>query len=215
MSTHNLNNIFIYRMIHIDNIPHVLANGITHKNSINANPNYIPIGDTSIIDKRTNRIIPVNSQTSISESICLGDFIPFYFGYRTPMLFVIQHGYQSVNRIHPENIVYLVCNVQEIIESKLEFYFTDGHAIDMLSTCYNASLASEIPNLVDLEATKKLDWTKERDDKRKKEAEFLIKGIISSKCITGYICYNSTAKEKLETYGVAGAAIKIARSRYF
>ncbi len=37
--------IYIYRMTHIDNIPHILKYGITHKNSKNANPHYKAIGD--------------------------------------------------------------------------------------------------------------------------------------------------------------------------
>lgn len=48
----NLSQINIYRLIHIENIPHVLAHGITHKNSPNANPNFVGIGDLSLIDNR-------------------------------------------------------------------------------------------------------------------------------------------------------------------
>lgn len=41
-------------MTHIDNVPHILRYGITHRLSRNANQNYIPIGDSSIINKRNN-----------------------------------------------------------------------------------------------------------------------------------------------------------------
>ncbi len=34
----------VYRITHIDNIEHVLQNGITHKNSPNHNPHYKSIG---------------------------------------------------------------------------------------------------------------------------------------------------------------------------
>jgi hypothetical protein len=74
-------------MTHVDNIPHILEFGITHRNSENANPNYVSIGDRSLIDNRNSK--KVNFDT---ESIILGDFIPFYFGIRTPMLYVIQKG---------------------------------------------------------------------------------------------------------------------------
>jgi hypothetical protein len=49
MAKRTLNNINVYRMTHIDNIPHVLKNGITHKESNNCNPKFTPIGDTSLI----------------------------------------------------------------------------------------------------------------------------------------------------------------------
>lgn len=169
-----LSNVYIYRMVHIDNVPHILQNGITHKTSPNANSNYAPIGDSSIIISRNGRTISVKTASGQIKNIIIGDFIPFYFGYRTPMLYVIQKGFNSVTPQSPENIIYLVCNVQGIIDAKLEFYFTDGHAIDSLSTCYDKSFAGNIKNLVDIRATKLSDWTQDRDDKRKKEAEFLI-----------------------------------------
>ena len=45
-----LGQIYIYRMTHLENIPHILLNGITHKSSSNTNPKYISIGDVSLID---------------------------------------------------------------------------------------------------------------------------------------------------------------------
>lgn len=94
---------YIYRMTHIDNIPHILKHGITHRESADADPSYIPIGDTSIIDKHRNLI----RETVAGEKISLGDFIPFYFYARMPMLYNIQHGYK-VERVDAENIVYLM-----------------------------------------------------------------------------------------------------------
>lgn len=44
-----LENIELFRMTHIDNIPHILKYDITHKSSKNANPVYITIGDKSLI----------------------------------------------------------------------------------------------------------------------------------------------------------------------
>lgn len=41
----NLSRIPIFRMVHIDNISHILQYGLTHWSSPNCNPNYIPIGD--------------------------------------------------------------------------------------------------------------------------------------------------------------------------
>ena len=47
-----LNKIYLFRMTHIDNIPHILQYGITHSDSINANPDFVPIGDNSLINTR-------------------------------------------------------------------------------------------------------------------------------------------------------------------
>jgi hypothetical protein len=39
----DLNKIYLYRMMHIANVPHILVHGITHRTSANANPNFTPI----------------------------------------------------------------------------------------------------------------------------------------------------------------------------
>lgn len=38
-------NINLYRMTHIDNIPHIIVNGITHATSSACNKSYVAIGD--------------------------------------------------------------------------------------------------------------------------------------------------------------------------
>jgi hypothetical protein len=65
-------------MIHFQNIPHILKNGITHSSSANANHNFVPIGDASLISTRNSFLLNNDKH--------LGDYIPFYFGTRRPML---------------------------------------------------------------------------------------------------------------------------------
>jgi hypothetical protein len=43
--------IWIFRMIHYKNLSHILKNGLCTKDSIKADPNYIPIGDALLIEK--------------------------------------------------------------------------------------------------------------------------------------------------------------------
>ena len=56
-----LSQIHIYRMTHIENIPHILKHGVVHKNSPNANPEYISIGDASLIDTREKKTINISN----------------------------------------------------------------------------------------------------------------------------------------------------------
>ena len=168
----DLNKIYLYRITHIENIPHTLKNGVTHRDSPNANPEYINIGDSSLIGTRSEKQIIVDNGAQgygHAELIKPGDFIPFYFGVKMPMLFVIQKGYNGVERQLPENIVYCVSSVQSIIDEGLKFYFTDGHAINYLSSCYDSGMVKSINEIVDIKATKAIDWTVARDLKRKKK----------------------------------------------
>ncbi len=91
----NLENVKIYRMTHIENIPHILEYGITHRNSPNTNPNFRNIGDISLIETRVHKNVRIDNGDIFSnndKTITLGDYIPFYFGIKMPMLYVTQQG---------------------------------------------------------------------------------------------------------------------------
>lgn len=101
----NLTDIYVYRITHIDNISHILKYGITHKNSPNANSEYRNIGDISLINTRDNRTIYVDNGDFEFEAnttqIVLGDYIPFYFGIRMPMLYVPSMAVTLLSKQHP------------------------------------------------------------------------------------------------------------------
>lgn len=204
-----LSKIYLFRMTHIGNIPHILEYGITHKNSINFNKSYIPIGDNSIISTRNHYIL--NSGKTI------GDYIPFYFATRTPMLYVIQKGFNGVRPTKPEDIIYCVTSVQQILDSNLNFIFTDGHANNHLTSEYSKSQTYNINSILDYEAINCRDWIDENDldKKRRKEAEFLLEADLPLNNILGYICFNKEAQDKLIFYGIEISKIVIKPQYYF
>ncbi len=208
-------------MTHMENIPHMLKYGITHKSSPYANPMFKPIGDSSLIDYRKTKTVEISEgrvSFSIQNSIVLGDFIPFYLGLRTPMLYVVQKGGNFVPNPTPaENIVYCVSSVQRIIDENLTFFFSDGHATNGLSKFYSKAKVSEIKDLIDFEAANAKYWKDENDLdlKRRKEAEFLVKEDIPAACILGFACYNDEAKDKLLAMGISEKRIIVKPNFYF
>ncbi|OFX19300.1 MAG: hypothetical protein A2033_01455 [Bacteroidetes bacterium GWA2_31_9] len=198
----DLNKTYLYRMTHIENIPHILKFGITHYSSSNANPNFVPIGDSSIITSR-NCFLLNNGRT-------LGEYIPFYFGVRTPMLYVVQNGYNMVSPTYAENIVYCVSSVQKIIDLHLDFVFTNGHAIDCFTTQFTPDNINNIDSIIDWNAVNSKYWKDDNDldMKRRKEAEFLVLGDIASEGILGFLVYNQTAQNKMIELGVENVHIK-------
>jgi hypothetical protein len=217
----DLKNIIIYRITHIENIPHILKNGITHINSPNKNPDFKNIGDVSLIDTRSTKTVFVDNgdcELISNKTITLGDFIPFYFGVRMPMLFVAQNGGNFVEKPTPaEDIIYIGSSLKNIIENGNEFYFSDGHATDMFTTFFDKSKINELVNIVDWTAIKSSYWggADNLNLKRKKQAEFLVLGDIAVKHIIGFGCYNDQAKNRLTAVGIDEKKIKIIPKAYY
>ena len=196
----DLNKLYLFRMT---------QNGITHTTSEYANPDFVPIGDGSLITTRNKFIL--NNGTR------LGEYIPFYFGVRTPMLYVVQNGFNLVAPTSAENIVYCVSSVQKIIDLQLDFVFTDGHAVDGFSSQYTVADIQNIDTILDKNAINAKYWKDENDldKKRRKEAEFWVLGDISLHAILGYITYNENAKNKIITFGADATNVLIKPEFYF
>lgn len=205
----DLNKIYLFRMTHIENIPHILQNGITHSTSANANLNFVPIGDGSLIATRNDFLL--------NNGRRLGGYIPFYFGTRTPMLYVVQNGFNMVAPTPAQNIVYCVTSVQKIIDNKLDFVFTDGHAVDGFSTQYTAVDVQNIDTILDKNAINAKYWKDENDldRKRRKEAEFLVMGDIANDAILGYLTYNESAKSTVINFGADASKVHNRSEYYF
>jgi hypothetical protein len=217
----DINDIYLYRMTHIENIPHILQYGITHKASPNANPSYKEIGDSSLIATRAARQLAVNNGNINQEAatITLGDYIPFYFGIRMPMLYVIQHGFNfAPEPTSPTDIIYLVLHLLTAIEEQTSpYYYTDGHPTDNLTAIYDNDNIAELPARIDWNSITASFWGGENqlDTKRKKQAEFLMKDDIPAGLIHAFMCHDEEAKERLVQMGISEQKIKIYSNAYY
>lgn len=199
---------YAYRMTHIDNVPYILDKGFVLPTSPEASPNYVNIGDLSVIAKRKEK----NEQ-----GYRLSNYIPFYFGPRSPMLYVIQCGGNGVRRRRPEEIVYCVIKIDALITSNIQGVFTDGHALDVLSKFYPSSELVNLNKHVRVEDVYEMYWKDDESDldlKRRKEAELLIEDHLSPDLIAGLVVYNEDAKNRLNNLGVKKKII-VVQTFYF
>ena len=102
---------YAFRMTHIANVPHVLRCGLVRADSPLRDPGYVPIGDRQVIRLREERLV---------NGYKISDYIPFYLGPRSPMLYVIQHGYNGVQRVEPENIVYCIVRLDDLVNADID-----------------------------------------------------------------------------------------------
>lgn len=201
---------YAFRLTHIDNIPHLLQYGFVHKKSVHANPHYVPIGDTSVIASRDDGVI--------YENYRIGDCIPFYFGPRSPMLYVIQRGYNNVVMHKAEELVYAIIRLDDIVAHHIKCVFTDGHALDLLTTTYTSDKLPMIDDIIsyeDVYATRWANNENDRDIKRRKEAELLLIDELPPQYIRGFVVYDETAKHQMLKYGIDAVKIAVRPNYYF
>ncbi|PXV69204.1 uncharacterized protein DUF4433 [Dysgonomonas alginatilytica] len=198
----------LFRVTHFDNIKYIAEKGITHVSSPDSNENYVPIGNNAIIDKRKERLLPSGRP--------LTDYIPFHFAPRMPMLYAIQKGY-GTEVVDPRRLVYCISTVQQIMDAELEFWFTNGHAFSRLSHFYDSSRIRKIRGLLDWDAITDNGWggSENTDLRRRKEAEFLVGADVPATCITEYIVYSPSVKDKLFVSGIDDDKIRVEPGYYF
>lgn len=131
---------------------------------------YRTIHDTEIQDKRRVARIPCGPDGVIH------DYVSFYFGPRSPMLFRLHTGWVQGYTEGQEPLIYLVSMAQVVTESGTAHVFSDGHGIARFTEWF-ADLAQL--EQVDWDAVYARIWKdtpEDPDRQRRKQAEFLVHG---------------------------------------
>jgi hypothetical protein len=158
--------IWLYRITHIANLEHDLLHGLHTANSPKANPDYLQIGDSTLITYRKDMAAPDPPGGT------LADYIPFYFGPRSPMLYQIASGWEDIEKHPQDNIIYYISSIDQIRSARLKYFFTDGHGRSRTSTAYTDD--KDLQKL-DWDAIYATNWRSDETDlrrKEKKQAEF-------------------------------------------
>ena len=182
----------IWRIVHRDNLPWILDNGLYCGNSEVKAANWVNIGNPELIDKRANHPVP------LPPSGWLNDYIPFYFTPFSPMLRNIHTGWGGIQKRPNEEIVILVSSLHHVAKLGQLFLFTDCHAYYQWADFY--------ADLADLD---KIDWPllQRRDFKRdsgdpakfeRYQAEALIHQHLPVSGLLGIVCYTETLKQRIE-----------------
>jgi hypothetical protein len=184
--------ILLYRIIHIDNLDYILDIGkLTCPTHPEKDPNYIGIGDESLIENRNQKVIPLQPGGTFL------DYVSFYFGRRSPMLFSIWKGNDRVRRIPQSEIIYLVSTFDRIKESNKEYVYFDGHGYHHLSGCYKDDSGLNEIDWGVVNSQKWFDSETDTDRKRRKQAELLVYKELPLDYLIGIGVYNIASEQKV------------------
>lgn len=190
-ATLNPEKALIWRIVHRDNLPWILQNGLHSGNSAIKSPDWVSIGNAELIDSRSSHPVPMAPYGR------LNDYVPFYFTPFSVMMRNIHTGW-GVRQWPNQDILILVSSLHHIRSLGLPFLFTDMHAYNRLASFYS--------NLNDLD---KIDWAslQRRDFKRDlddplKFERYQAEALVHLQCpvqgLLGIICYTSDLKDTIE-----------------
>ena len=208
----NRNKKFCYRITHIENLPILLETGLVCKGHPNADANYINIGNTEIIDVRSNTPVRIDGYGMI------GDYVPFYFTSKSIMLYNIHTGYwhPKVPKRKSSEIMVMRFNIADLCELDHWFY-TDGQANDRATTHYNS-----LDNIdcIDWNSIQNSNFSKgdDIDRARRYQAEFLVRNEVPIDKIESLNVYDEQSqqyvKDILKQFGM-GIEINMNKKYYF
>ena len=160
----------IFRLMYLNNLSVCLQRGALHA------PNHAPqdglqyrtIHNVDIQNERRQRPITCGTRGTIH------DYVAFYFGMRSPMLYQLHTGQVQGYSDGQEPIIYLVSTVEAVNQAGLSYVFSDGHGIAAYTLWYdNINRLNEI-DWETVYATYWFDTVEDPDRQRRKQAEFLI-----------------------------------------
>jgi hypothetical protein len=188
-----IENLWVFRIIPIQNLEHILREGLYCKNAGENTENYMNLGSQDVINRRDAVVVKCYRDTVVN------DYIPFYFSIRTPMLYNIITGH-GVPAFPQEDIVYLCCRLVDLTTIDFKWCYTNGNAAVAITNFYSSLDNIEV-NL-DWHSIRTTDFRDDNSDAdedriRKKHAEFLVKEYVPVEYIKKIVVFDKAAEEKV------------------
>jgi hypothetical protein len=208
----SIENAYIFRITHIDNLAAILqSNGIHCRSSAGLSCAFREIGNQELIGKRTTTVVP------ISPGGTLSDYVPFYFTSHSPMLYNIKTGY-GVTAVPMSEIVILVSSLHRLAELSLPFVFTDRHAYLTTAEFKNSLADLDVVDWSILESRDfKRDPVKDPGKFERYQAEALVHKHVPISALLGLACCNQHRESQISgQLSTAGVDLKtIARPDWY
>ncbi|MGP0020084.1 MAG: DUF4433 domain-containing protein [Candidatus Sulfotelmatobacter sp.] len=181
----------IYHITHVNNLRRIVAEGGLHCDRRAQELKSVNIGHLHIKQRRLNREVPLGPGGTV------GDYVPFYFAPRSPMLYVISRGGVEGYAEGQQPVIYLQSTAEKVDEAGLNWVFTEGHA-DMGYTDFFDDFRDLTE--VDWPLMKERYWHDTNDDpdrKRKRQAEFLVHQFFPWELVSYVGVYDRSVAERV------------------
>lgn len=194
----------IFRITHRANLAWIMAHGLHCSNSPVRDPNFVPIGNADLIQRRRFKAMPPPYGGYLS------DYVPFYFTPFSPMLFNVVTGYSGVPRQAKRDIIILVSSIPKLQELGVRFVFSDRHAY-LQAARFSADPADL--DRIDWAILQARDFRRDPNDPGKMEryeAEALARDHVPVQALFGAYCYDNVVHTEISRIVAdAGSAMRV------
>lgn len=170
----------LYHFTHVDNLPAILEAGALLSDTIVEEQGLLAneAGDPEIKRRRRGQTV------TCPRGGCVGDYVPFYFAARSPMMYVLWRGSVPSFTGDHRDLVYFVAQVDRLVGAGLDFAISDRNAAkdyaefsDDVSVLGDLTAPTPQSTFVDWSLMKEEKWNNTPDDPARMErrmAEFLV-----------------------------------------
>lgn len=200
----------------MDNLPVIIERG-----GIDA-PNHVPCGG---LDYRTIHDVEVQVKRHQRPIACgpggvVHDYVPFYFGPRSPMLLRLKTGQVEGYNEGQEPLVYLVSSAQAVAESGARFVFSDGHGLAAYTEWFDDLARLDRVDWAMVQETYWADTVEDPDRQRRKQAEFLIHEFCAWPLVRGIGVLNQEMANRVQEFLERGPSdhrpvVKVKKNWYY
>lgn len=179
--------VLIYHITDVANLPNIVSDDGLHSDAVMTRKDPTVIGYSHIKQRRLTEI-----RVPCCNNRFVGEFVPFYFCPRSPMLYTINIGKTGRTPGCQATIIHLVSNVGTAVGLGRGWAISDGNA-GARYTSFDTNLSAL--DWLDWTAIRAGDW---RGRTHEKSAEFLVEDFFPWSCVQQIGCHNSAVAQQVK-----------------
>jgi len=176
-------------MTHLSNLPSILREGELRSHTLMAGRDHRSVANEDVQAGRAAKVVPLSGRA-------LHDYVPLYFGVKTPMV--------AVNQDQNEAIVFLRFSL-DVFLSIAGVVISDGNARSNVTRFFLFAKIDDL-SVLDVAAIHTYKYARDPELKRKKQAEILVPDHLPMAQLFDIICFSVEARSRvleiLDNFGI-------------
>jgi hypothetical protein len=200
----------IYHFTDFGNIPKIVEAGGLHCDAhmVDHCLGFTECAEVGIKSARRAKPVPVEPYGTV------GDYVPFYYAPRSPMMSSITHG-KVPGYTNSKNLVYLVSDLDAVHAADLVWVCTDGNARSGLTQFFNTW--ADLGANTDWQVIRTRMWSNTETDgdrRRRRMAEFLVHKFFPEELVSAIFVHNNKMALKIRSTVPSDIPVKINSDMY-